>query len=86
MPDHYWLSEPPIERINPYFPQPHARPRVDYRRVISGNIHVTGKALCNARTQQIMHMNETYRFIILGHKQCRHLDFIQHRNSGACQG
>lgn len=36
MSDHYWLTEDQLERIKPYFPQSHGRPRVDDRRVISG--------------------------------------------------
>ena len=41
MSDHYWISE----RIKPYFPRPHGRPRVDDRRVISGIIHVIRNGL-----------------------------------------
>jgi putative transposase len=36
----YWLSEAQLERIKPYFPRSHGRPRVDDRRVISGIVHV----------------------------------------------
>jgi hypothetical protein len=32
MSDHYWLSEAQLERIKPYFPQSHGKPRVDDRR------------------------------------------------------
>ncbi len=35
MSDHYWLTEPQLERIKPYFPRSHGKPRVDDRRVIS---------------------------------------------------
>lgn len=45
MSDCYWLTEPQLERIKPYSPQPHGRPRVDDRRVISGNIHVIRNGL-----------------------------------------
>jgi len=45
MPDHYWISEAQVERIKPYFPRPHGRPRVDDRRVISGIIHVIRNGL-----------------------------------------
>src|SRR5713101_8962573 len=45
MSDRYWLSEAQLERIKPYFPRPHGRPRVDDRRVISGIIHVIRNGL-----------------------------------------
>jgi putative transposase len=45
MSDHYRISEAQVERIKPYFPRPHGRPRVDDRRVISGIIHVIRNGL-----------------------------------------
>lgn len=45
MSDHFWLSEAQLERIKPYFPRSHGRPRVDDRRVISGIIHVIRNGL-----------------------------------------
>jgi putative transposase len=45
MSDHYWLTEAQLERIRPYFPRSHGRPRVDDRRVISGIIHVIRNGL-----------------------------------------
>jgi transposase len=45
MSDHYWISEAQVERIKPYFPRPHGRPRVDDRRVSSGIIHVIRNGL-----------------------------------------
>jgi len=45
MPDHYWLTKAQLERIQPYFPRSHGRPRVDDRRVISGIIHVIRNGL-----------------------------------------
>jgi len=45
MSDHYWLTEAQLERIKPYFPRSHGRPRVDDRRVISGIIHVIKNGL-----------------------------------------
>jgi putative transposase len=45
MSDHYWLTKAQLERIQPYFPRPHSRPRVDDRRVISGIIHVIRNGL-----------------------------------------
>jgi len=43
--DHFWLTEIQLERIRPYFPRPHGKPRVDDRRVISGIIHVIRNGL-----------------------------------------
>ena len=40
MSDHYWPTNTQLERIRPYFPRSHGRPRVDDRCVISGIIHV----------------------------------------------
>jgi len=45
MSDCYWLTEPQLERIKPYFPRAHGRPRVDERRLISGIIHVIRNGL-----------------------------------------
>jgi putative transposase len=45
MSDHYWLTECQLERIRPYFPRSHGKPRVDDRRVISGIIHVIRNGL-----------------------------------------
>lgn len=45
MSDQYWLSEAQLERIKPYFPRSHGRPRVDDRRVISGIVHVIRNGL-----------------------------------------
>ena len=45
MSDHYWLTEPQLERIKPYFPRSHGKPRVNDRRVISGIIHVIRNGL-----------------------------------------
>jgi len=45
MSDQYWLSEAQLERIKPYFPRFHGRPRVDDSRVSSGIVHVIRKGL-----------------------------------------
>ena len=45
MSDYYWLTKPQLERIKPYFPRSHGRPRVDDQRVISGIIHVIRNGL-----------------------------------------
>jgi len=36
----FWLSDTQIRRIEPFFPKPHGRPRVDDKRVLSGIIYV----------------------------------------------
>ena len=41
----FLLSEPQMARIEPYFPRPHGKPRVDDRRVISGIIYVIRNGL-----------------------------------------
>lgn len=38
--DRFWLADEQMERIAPFFPRSHGRPRVDDRRVLSGIIHV----------------------------------------------
>lgn len=45
MSDYYWLTEPQLERIKPYFPKSHGKLRADDRRVISGIIHVIRNGL-----------------------------------------
>ena len=45
MSDHYWLTECQLQRIRPYFPRSHGKPRVDDRRVVSGIIHVIRNGL-----------------------------------------
>lgn len=45
MSDLFYLSEDQFNRIKPYFPYPHGKPRVDDRRVISGIIHVLKRGL-----------------------------------------
>jgi len=45
MSDHYWLTETQFERIRPYFPRSHGKPRVDDRRVIGGIVHVIRNGL-----------------------------------------
>ena len=36
MSDLYWLTDEQVERLRPYFPKSHGRPRVDDRQVLSG--------------------------------------------------
>ena len=41
----FWLTEAQMERLRPFFPKPHGRPRVDDRRVLSGIIFVNRNGL-----------------------------------------
>jgi transposase len=41
MSDLYWLTEEQMDRLRPYFPKSHGKPRVDDRRVLSGIVFVT---------------------------------------------
>ncbi len=36
MSDLFWLTDEQIERLRPFFPKSHGKPRVDDRRVLSG--------------------------------------------------
>lgn len=52
----YWLSDAQMERLKPFFPKSHGKPRVDDRRVLSGKTimidatylkaHRTASSLC----------------------------------------
>ena len=46
----FWLSEAQMERLRPFFPKSHGRPRVDDRRVLSGIIFINRNGLrwCDA--------------------------------------
>lgn len=46
----YWLSDAQMERLKPFFPKSHGKPRVDGRRVLSGIIFVNRNGLrwCDA--------------------------------------
>tara|TARA_R110002049_G_scaffold290950_2_gene474613 strand:- start:2591 stop:2896 length:306 start_codon:yes stop_codon:yes gene_type:complete len=39
MSDLYWLTDAQMARLEPFFPKPHGKPRVDDRRVLSGMRH-----------------------------------------------
>ncbi len=41
----YWLTDERMERLRPFFPKSHGRPRVDDRRVLSGIIFVNRNGL-----------------------------------------
>lgn len=46
----YWLSDAQMERLKPFFPRSHSKPRVDDRRVLSGIIFINRNGLrrCDA--------------------------------------
>ena len=41
----FWLSDAQMERLRPFFPKSHGKPRVDDRRVLSGIIFVNRNGL-----------------------------------------
>lgn len=41
----YWLTDVQMERLKPFFPKSHGKPRVDDRRVISGIIFINRNGL-----------------------------------------
>lgn len=41
----FWLTEGQMERLRPFFPKSHGRPRVDDRRVLSGIIFINRNGL-----------------------------------------
>lgn len=45
MSDLYWLTDGQMERLRPFFPKSHGKPRVDDRRVLSGIIFVNRNGL-----------------------------------------
>ncbi len=46
----YWLTDAQMERLKPFFPKSHGKPRVDDRRVLSGIIFINRNGLrwCDA--------------------------------------
>ena len=46
----FWLTEAQMDRLRPFFPKSHGRPRVDGRRVVSGIIFTNRNGLrgCDA--------------------------------------
>ena len=46
----FWLTEEQMDRLRPYFPKSHGKPRVDDRRVLSGIIFINRNGLrwCDA--------------------------------------
>jgi len=45
MSDLSWLTDEQIERLRPFFPKSHGKPRVDDRRVLSGIVFVDRNGL-----------------------------------------
>ena len=45
MSDLFWLSDAQMVRLAPFFPNSHGKPRVNYRRVLSGIIFVNRNGL-----------------------------------------
>jgi transposase len=45
MSDLFWLTDEQMERLRPFFPQSHGKPRVDDRRVLSGIVFVNRNGL-----------------------------------------
>lgn len=46
----FWLTDAQMERLKPFFPKSHGKPRVDDRRVLSGIIFINRNGLrwCDA--------------------------------------
>jgi transposase len=46
----YWLKDEQMDRLKPFFPKSHGKPRVDDRRVLSGIVFISRNGLkwCNA--------------------------------------
>ena len=45
MSDLFWLTEAQMERLRPFFPKSHGKPRVDDQRVLSGIIFINRNGL-----------------------------------------
>lgn len=45
MSDLYWLTDDQMERLRPFFPRSHGKPRVDDRRLLSGIVFVNRNGL-----------------------------------------
>ena len=43
--DLFWLTDEPVERLRPFLPKSHGKPRVDDRRVLSGIVFVNRNGL-----------------------------------------
>lgn len=49
----FWLTDEQMERLKPFFPKSHGKPRVDDRRVLSGIIFINRNGLrwCDAPSE-----------------------------------
>ena len=45
MSDLFWLTDAQMVRLEPYFPKPHGKPRIDAQRVLSGIIFINRNGL-----------------------------------------
>ena len=45
MSDLFWLTDAQMVRLEPYFPKPHGKPRIDDQRVLSGIIFINRNGL-----------------------------------------
>lgn len=45
MSDLFWLTDEQMARLEPFFPKPHGKPRVDDKRVLSGIIFINRNGL-----------------------------------------
>ncbi len=45
MSDLHWLTDDQMERLRPFFPKSHGKPREDNRRVLSGIVSVNRNGL-----------------------------------------
>lgn len=45
MSDLFWLTDAQMARLKPFFPKSHGKPRVDYKRVLSGIIFIKRNGL-----------------------------------------
>lgn len=45
MSDLFWLTDEQVERLRPFFPKSHGRPRVDDRQVLGGIVFVNRNCL-----------------------------------------
>jgi transposase len=45
MADLFWLTDAQMARLEPYFPKPHGKPRVDDKKVLSGIIFINRNGL-----------------------------------------
>ena len=52
----FWLTDEQVERLRPFFPKSHGKPRVDDRRVLSGIIFINRNGL------RVTVRSDRYRF------------------------